>query len=99
MYASGKHCHPERSEGPAVSCTTTKQVLRFAQDDKLMDDEQGLPRRPMQRAPADQVHMQMKYRLPRARAHVHHCAVAIFNRPLPGNLRGGEVTAPQQLRV
>src|SRR5208283_5807730 len=28
-------CHPERSEGSAVSCMTRKRVLRFAQDDKV----------------------------------------------------------------
>jgi hypothetical protein len=31
--ASLMNCHPERSEGPAVRWQ--KQVLRFAQDDKL----------------------------------------------------------------
>src|SRR5882762_10498564 len=30
------HCHPERSEGPAVSRRWQKQVLRFAQDDNFM---------------------------------------------------------------
>src|SRR5450759_20048 len=58
-----------------------------------------LARRPLQRAPANQVHMQMENRLARARAHVQHRAVAIFNRPLPGNVRGRQVTASHQLRV
>ena len=77
-----------------------KQVLRFAQDDNcdLLRDL-TLSRRPLQRAPADQVHMQVKNRLAGARAHVQYRAVAIFNRPLPRNLRRCQVAASHQFGV
>src|ERR1700691_103789 len=53
----------------------------------------------MQRAPADQVNVQMKNRLPRARSHIQHGAVAIFNGPLPRDVRSSKMTAPDELRI
>ena len=54
---------------------------------------EDLSRGPLQRAPADQVHVQVKDRLAGARAHVQHRAVAIFNRSLPCDVRCREVAA------
>ena len=76
-----------------------QQILRFAQDDSRCLQDKTLSRWPLQRAPADQVHMQMKNRLAGARAHIQHGAVAIFNRPLPCNVRGSQMTTSDQLRI
>jgi len=53
----------------------------------------------MQHAPADQVHMQVKYRLPRARPDIQHGAIPVFDRALLGDMGGGEMAAPHQFRV
>jgi hypothetical protein len=73
------------------------EVLRLAQDDKNVKVCQtrrprsaaGLPGRPAQRPSADQVHVQVEHRLPRARPDIEHRPVSMFNLSLPRNCRRG----------
>jgi hypothetical protein len=53
----------------------------------------------MQRAPADQVHVQVEHGLPGPLPDVQHGTVAILNRPLSGNVRCGEEATANEFRV
>jgi hypothetical protein len=53
----------------------------------------------MQRPPSQQVHVHMKHRLSRARTHIEHSPIAVFNRALPGNLRRRQMTLAHQIGV
>ncbi len=54
-------------------------------------ESQSLPRRPLQIPPPQQMHVQMKNRLPGARADVEHCAIAILDVALPRDIRRSKV--------
>ena len=53
----------------------------------------------MQRAPADQVHVQVEHGLSGPLPDVQHGTVAILNRPLSGNVRRGEEATANEFRV
>jgi hypothetical protein len=53
----------------------------------------------VQRAPADEVYVQMKNRLPGSWTNIQYGAVTFFDRPLPGDVSGGKMTPSQQFRV
>jgi len=69
------------------------EVAEWAKLDGRSTRPSTLSRWPLQRAPADQVYVQMKDRLSGAWAHIQHRAVAIFNRPLACNVRRRQMTA------
>ncbi len=58
-----------------------------------------LSRRPLQISASEQMHVQVKDRLPGARAHVEHGSVAILDAALPSDLRSRELAVPDQLSV
>lgn len=53
----------------------------------------------MQRPSANQVHMEMKDGLPRFRTHIKDGAVPVLDAALPGDLRGDQLTATNDLSI
>lgn len=75
------------TEATKPSCHSTANISKL-----LINHEGcGLPWRPLQVAAPQQVYVQMKHGLPRARPYVEDGAVAILDATLPGNVSCGKM--------
>src|ERR1700728_366855 len=58
-----------------------------------------LSRRPGERTASEQVHVEMKHRLPRSRTNIEHGSISLLDVSLPRNVGRRQMAAPDDLRV